>query len=240
MGKVASTALAEAIADQITEPVYHLHFLSKEGIAFADSVYRSNWDSARLPWHVWESKRIRRMLRQGGTEPWKVATVVRDPVSRNVSSFFQTAFLQHRLDVTALSTEQLRTEFLETFDEHDRPLNWLDKEVDAVFGTDLYANDFPQEAGWAVVSSPMADVAVIRYEDLETAAAPAVDALLGVQLPPLGRSNSSSTKQYGDAHRSLVDSLTLPDAYLDMMYESKYAKHFYSDEERAKFRERWI
>ena len=55
----------------------------------------------------------------------------------------------------------------------------------------------------------------------------------------LGHRNRSSALPYGEAHRRFTSRLRIDDAYLERMYGSKLATHFYSDAERARFRARW-
>ena len=237
MGKVASTAIAETIETATDRPVYHLHFLSRDGINFAATTYRDNWGVGGLPWHVFEATHVRRQLQRRGK--WDVITVVRDPVAKNISGFFQIAKLQYHLDPATMTVDELRKHYLETYDEHDRPLNWIDHEIDAVFGADVYAQPFPTEVGWQLVEEERARVAIIRYEDLAQAASPAIKELLGLEVGQLVAANKTTNKAYGANQAALTESLVLPPAYLDMMYESKYATHFYSAEERATMRARW-
>jgi hypothetical protein len=237
MGKVASTAIVKTLEGVTERPVYHLHFLSADGIRFATDTYGGNWGEGGLPWHVFESKHVSRQFKR--TQNWDVITVVRDPVAKNISGFFQIAKLQYHLDPATMTVDSLRQHYLDTYDEHDRPLNWIDHELDAVFGTDTFAEPFPTEVGWQLIEGERARVAIIRYEDLARATAPAIEALLGFRVGELVAANKSSNKAYGDNQTALTDSLVLPPAYLDMMYESKYATHFYSDEERAAMRARW-
>lgn len=237
MGKVASTAVVETLETVTDRPVYHLHFLSRAGIDFASNAYRSNWAEGGLPWHVFESVHVKRLLRR--YPRWDVITIVRDPVAKNISGFFQIAKLQYRLDPATTTVEELQQHYLETYDEHDRPLHWIDHELDGVFGTDVYAEPFPTDAGWQVIESERANVAIIRYEDLAQAATPAIERLLGMNVGQLVKANNTATKTYGANQAALSESMVLPPAYLDMMYGSKYATHFYSPDEIASMRARW-
>jgi hypothetical protein len=239
MGKVASSALAHEIEAVSDAPAYHQHVLSDAGIRFVENVYRQSWDVDRLPIHLWESRRVRRLLRSPAHRPWTVITVTRDPVARNVSAFFQIADLQFGIDPVNTEIDELRTRFLEQFDEHDRPLRWFDEELDGVFDTRTFAEEFPHEQGWTTIESDLARVGVIRYEDLQTATRPLLRRLLEVDVAALGDQNRSSTKKYADAMSGFREGLILPDDYLDWMYNSKYARHFYTDAEREAYRRRW-
>lgn len=53
------------------------------------------------------------------------------------------------------------------------------------------------------------------------------------------RSNVSDNKPYADQYAEFKRRIHVPPALLDRMYESKYARHFYTEEERASFRAQW-
>lgn len=49
----------------------------------------------------------------------------------------------------------------------------------------------------------------------------------------------SSQKPYAQAYKALKQNIRFDDDFLDMMYNSKYAQHFYTAEELEQFRARW-
>ena len=74
--------------------VYQTHFVTREGLDWAEAVYRRGWNPRRGgALHVWQGQWVRRQLEHQPERRWKVITLVRDPVARNLSSFFQVADL---------------------------------------------------------------------------------------------------------------------------------------------------
>ena len=53
------------------------------------------------------------------------------------------------------------------------------------------------------------------------------------------KTNVGSAKVYAPLYKEFKNSIVLPESYVDRMYTSKYMRHFYSEEEIARFREKW-
>lgn len=243
MGKVASQGVSASL-EAVGVHTHQIHFATAAGLAAAEAVYRRRWDATRGgAAHVWRGQWVRRQMDADPSARWQVLTLVRDPVARNLSSFFQIADLKLQVDVRNHRDEdglrRLRQEFLETFDEHDVPATWFDRELRAVTGVDLLDEPFDPARGWQLVHGDRADVLVIRFEDLRRCFSQAVEALLGVPDVELVSTNVSGSKDYGPNYRAVQDAITLPDWYLDQQYGSRYARHFYSQDELTAMRARW-
>jgi len=239
VGKVGSQAVSASI-EAAGLHTAHVHFLSRAGLRRAERVYEARWDPARLPWHIWEGRRTVARLRSG--ERLDIVTVIRDPVARNVSSFFQVADLQYGIDLTALEADdlgELTRLFLETFDEHELPLRWLDDELRAATGVDLYESDFDAERGWSVTESDRARVLVLRTDRLADTFTGAVEAFLGRPGIALLQRNVSADKATGGLYDEFRRLPRLPEAYVDQMYNSRLARHFFADDELADLRRLW-
>lgn len=241
MGKVASQSISKSLTAAGVYN-YQIHFLSREGMRTAEQVYRKNWIAGRGgAKHLWQSQVVSRWLASGTSGRWKVITVVRDPVARNISSYFQIAELEYGIDLSATSAADaagLAERFLEEFHGHDLPLRWLDDELRAVLGVDVLSEPF-SSSGYAVYSGRHADVLLLRFEDLGRVFAPAVSAFLGTPVTMSIAANTSDSKRYGDLYAQTRQRLALPPEYLDRMYDSPYCRHFWSDEELRRMRERW-
>ena len=91
MGKVASTAIVDGLHKSVPEsPVFHVHFLSKHGLCDANIrlrklVKRFNANA----WCLYEGEYVRKYLEEyDRTRKIKVVTLFREPIARNISSFF--------------------------------------------------------------------------------------------------------------------------------------------------------
>ena len=64
-------------------------------------------------------------------------------------------------------------------------------------------------------------------------------AFLGIRKARLLLANTSEQKWYASLLDDFLDEVDIPGSYLDEMYGSEYARHFYRPTELAVFRSRW-
>ena len=184
----------------------------------------------------------------------KVITLVRDPVARKVSSFFQSLHIHYDIDFDDEfksrtlddTVTELNTLFLEKIlpgsgtDQLDTdPTSWFDDQLKAVFDVDVFDTPFPKEDGYCIYEAPKANVLLLRMEDLDRCATVAVKKHLNLDDFELTRANVGEDKEYAALYRKFLDQLKIPASHLDQMYGSRMALHFYSAQELAKFRDRW-
>jgi hypothetical protein len=245
MGKVGSRTVLTSLREAgLGVRIFHVHFLTPESIDREERLHRATWRGDARASHIWKSQHLRRRLADPSDETrWNVITLVRDPVARNVSSFFQIGERALGVDFGAdqgdVSVAELTRRFLEDFDGHDVPLTWFDDELARVFGIDVFARPFPQDQGFDIYENERARVLLLRLENLSACAAPAFHRFLGVEDFRLAKTNVAREKDYAPAYARFVEGAELPVEYLDRMYGSRYARHFYSREDLARFRSRW-
>ena len=122
-------------------------------------------DLVASPVHLGRSDRRGRGDPGTGSKRWDVITLVRDPVARNVSLFFEKLEVPIGYDWferrKQLSDGELLAELGPLFEEHVLdpgglarldvdPLHWFDLEMAPVFGVDIFATPFSPERGWQI------------------------------------------------------------------------------------------
>jgi hypothetical protein len=75
-------------------------------------------------------------------------------------------------------------------------------------------------------------------EDLDGCAPAAMQAFLGLPAFELQRRNVAAGKRYASLYRRFVESVELPAEYVDRLYGSRVARHFYTERELESFRNR--
>jgi len=241
MGKVGSRAVFEALAALPVRPpaLYHFHELC--GLdALEHALVQLGDAPARALEFVREAQAVRASFLAGEPLHWKVVTLVRDPVARNLSSFFYdiTRYVPDFYEREPSSAELLEA-FL-TRPDHDTPLAWFEQQAEPLLALDVYAAPFPRERGYALLHSERVAWLTLRAEDLATRLAPAAHALLGIPDLACAKTNAGHEKPYGAAYQRFLSEARLPAAYLDRMYDSRFARHFYDAGEREGMRRRWI
>jgi hypothetical protein len=170
----------------------------------------------------------------------KVITLVREPVANNVSMFFQLLkrYMGTDFEPADYDTDELIDVFISRY-MHSRPLTWLDAEIRTHFGIDVYSYPFPVEQGYTVITEGRTSLLVLRCELDDERKERAIAGFLGLDGFEIVRSNVRSEKPEGQKYQEFKQRIRIPPALLDRMYDSKYARHFYSEAERDHFRKRW-
>ena len=237
MGKVGSTSVRASFPTTgypFAVQTHHLH-LPRIDTALQWSIDRGLPTRA----HFFHARAVgRRVITRG--RPFKLITLVREPVGRAVSNFFHN--FERFVGVPSATSTHDMAELVEImvanesqFDE-DR---WFQREFEPALGLDLYAHPFPHEAGAQRLSAGAGEVLVLRLETPDEVKEAAIADFLGTDDFRLATANVGESKGYGDAYRRFREEAVLPADFLDRILGSGYATHFYSDDERAEIRTRW-
>jgi len=256
MGKVgSSTVQASLLALGMDRRVYHVHFLNPVRVRQIEQQRRKyfrteRYGRLRRPWlYEFLYEQIMKKERH-----WKLVTLVREPIARNVSTFFENLEVTAKAEAAVYAVRSAYYGFdievalekldplIELFFErlvHERPLRYFDDEIKTVFGIDVFDSEFPKDRGFRIYHGDNADLLLIRLENLDSCANSAFKAFLEIDNLALVNTNVATNKVYAPLYREFKRSICLPQDYVDRMYDSKYTRHFYSEEEIQQFRNRW-
>lgn len=246
MGKVGSSTIVASLRDRAPHlGVFHVHYLTAEGLGDRESFYRNRYATLhRIPQHLIEGRHAHHLMQRRPEHRWKVVTLVRDPVSCNISKFFQTLGVHHP-DLRMEHWEKpgwiddLVRLFL-TRHDHCMALEWLDRELREALQIDVYATPFRHARGYETYKSSAADLLLLRLEDLDGVGPRALADFLGLASSvTLSLANAAEAKPYAPSYRAFRSRLAMEAQYLEEMYASRLARHFYSVEERNAMRRRW-
>lgn len=258
MGKVGSSTVSRSLkAANTGRHIYQAHFLTP-GLIDKYEKKRRNYlgtDREGDLKHIWQYQHLNKQLKRGlNGQRWKIVTLVRDPVARNLSTFFEHIELlpsataqqwklksieyDFEMTITNHNLDELIRLFFERC-EHDNPLTFFDQEFKPVFNIDLFATDFPIAQGYKIYEAQQVDILLIRLENLNRCAAQAFKEFLDIDNLTIKSHNIGSEKDYADIYQMFKDSIVLPPSYIDWMYSSKFTRHFYSPAEIERFRAKW-
>jgi hypothetical protein len=231
MAKSGSTAVAVGVRTAGLSPVFHVHDLDPDFLEEEERQYRWSGRPAR----VWDAQSL---LDRPATieEPWRVVSLVRDPIAQAVSAFFQPGV--RRGYVNPNSTVD---SLLETFDDRLEylPLHWFESHLQPALGIDIYASEFDTDKGYEIISTPKVRLLLLRCEGLGVAPQ-ALAELLGVASPiAVPWANVGVEKEYGALYRPFISAVRPSDAVIERAYSSRLVKRFYSPEEIDGFRTFW-
>ena len=244
MGKVGSTSVQTTLEKlHLPNPIFHIHFLSWNTL---NTLEESSRSLGHYAGHIEAGKYLRAFAdRTWGRVRWKIITLVREPVGREISDLFENLYVFPQLEhlsgddlaqASILHLQGVLADFIET---DDYACKWFDRELKHVFGFDVYTADFDPLKGYAIYSAQHADILLIRLEDLSRCGAQALQTFLGIQSLQMETANVGEQKLNRQVYRQVVKSISFSNAVLEKIYNSRYARHFYSDAEILAFKERW-
>jgi hypothetical protein len=235
MSKTASSAVVRAVRDAVPQPVYKIHLLSPERVGRVEAHYRRTDRDAR-PRHILHAAHLMRHL-PTPEHPWQVITIVREPIGRAASDFFQSGRRLGRLGDVAATTA--RFERFASEDGIPRTIGWFEREMAPSLGIDVYAHPFDSALGYGLIETPAVRLLLLRQESLD-AAPGALGRFLGLPHDVvLDRENVGAGKEYSDLYAAVLRDTRFPPATLDLAYRSRFAQHFYGAAELEAFRSRW-
>jgi hypothetical protein len=235
MAKVGSSSIVEALKARKLL-VFQLHRMNREHLErMRAKRVELGWHLAPPPAHDILGPILRERLVNRGRRV-KVITLVRDPIARNFSSYFEHLdAIWHRENAHAtVPLEELHRGFLERF-PHDEALTWFDDELRPVFGVDVYEHPFPASGHLRI-----GDVLVLKSELDDATKCAAVSEFLGLRDLAFRPANVTASKAKGEPYKRFVSTLRLDSAYVDRMLESRYTRHFYTEVEREEMRRKYL
>jgi hypothetical protein len=144
-----------------------------------------------------------------------VYTLVRDPIARNVSCYFETygeKALKHKL-----SLEAIKCDFRFAIDD-TYPLTWFDDVFFPIIGIDVYKYSYPTGAPLV-----LGKVCIMRTD----------------QMIIEHRAKTEDTRPYGELYKEFLDWVKFDDEYVASMLGSKYVQHFFTESQIQEMVDRW-
>jgi hypothetical protein len=243
--------------------IYHLHWLVPDRLRHEERLHieterklrDTSYRRQSRPRYVWQGQYLSRQVAAlpSTGDKWKVITMIRDPVARNVSAFFENLELfgfDYRSRLQSDSIDAIMPDLERLFREQyvdgsgatrvdSDPLTWFDEELKTVFDVDVFKRAFPVQQGFAIYHAPKAEILMMRLKDLNQHAGAAFKRFLGIETQLQPRDNVAAEKDYAPLYQRFLETFEMPESYLDQMYTSKVSQHFYTDEELERFRSRW-
>jgi hypothetical protein len=210
MGKVASSSIYYSIKNTYKGKVIHFHSFDNKDESFSIKTFYN--------YSVLDK------------QPTKIITLTREPVSRNISAFFQNfETITGKPFADSLYTiDELRTIFLENKKmNHYEPITWFEDNLLKNYNIDIYEKSFPHE-GWQTLKKGNISVLIMKSEIDNGLKESLIKSFLNCEEFILSKHNIGEDKEYAAVYKKFRDSVKLPGEYLDRMLNSKYAQHFYT------------
>lgn len=232
MGKVASSSVSTAII-AAGLPCHDIHSLDAEYLKKSAKEYLDRGQYP--PPHICVSMAHRDRLM---VKPKRCLyiSLVRDPIARNLSAFFQNLHEQKAEIRDETDARRMFAKFQETY-FHSVPLSWLDREFGKQVGIDVYADSFDHAARYCHIKR--SNTVIFRTDCPDETKSAVLSKALGQRIE-VKRENDSNNKEYNEIYSNVKLAATFSAGFVDKMYSSKYARHFWSAAEREVMAAKWL
>ena len=234
MGKVGTTTVHSLIKKQHPQyPIIQVHFMS------------NNWVKNILPnldpeFHnnIPIAEKAYALINEHPRHRVKIITMVREPMVREISDIFQNWRGLLKVDaMSELNFPQLKN-YLDQHD-HNYVLNWFDTEFKSYLDFDIYDYPFDKIKGYSIYKTKKADILVIQTEKMNDCITEAIQKFCGLNVKLTGSTNTIEQKDRKDLYYELAKEYEAPMEKLNLLYNSKLVRHFYTDEAVDTFIKKW-
>ena len=181
-------------------------------------------------------------IKSGGRDDWKVICLVREPLARNVSAFFQSLEKYYPDYRNYKYKEAVLESFLYKYNHHWPDL-WFDLEIMDVFDFDPFSERFPRRQGYQIYEVKHGEILIIRLEDADKVIPEAIEEFLEIKGAEMATANSITRRhngtRIGKIYNEFMETAQFPEGFLNAIYDTRYAKHFYSKKELKNFKRKW-
>ena len=235
MGKVGSTSIVRTLKNHFPySRLYSAHFLSDSWMKRLEEI--QNFINHK---HGLE---LRTVLKKHSNKRLKILTLVREPLAREISNFFENPedFIGQRSPLE-LPTEELLSFFYQKINVClDYTLNWFNTEFEEFMGINIYDHELNKEAGYTLLTFSDCDVAVLQMEQLNQNISAAFKELLNIDIAELDKANQAAQKPYKDVYKQFKLECKFSKEVINKVYDSAFVKHFYSESQIEGYRSYWL
>jgi len=226
MGKVGSSSIVKSI----NKPVIQLHSLLPE----SPSKYffchnRFEMLGFIVNNYMWK-KTVEKTLSYMNSSKERIQVIVgiRNPITRNISAYFQG--VKGNPDFySEFNTLDYKSDYF-MVTNHGASIFWVEHEFEKNIGVDLYAYPNHKERGYIMISSGKYDIFVYKLECLNKLEQPLTVFLKDNDFK-LKYNNVTEIVIEKGHYSEFKKSIKFPKDYLNYILNSKYCKHFYTQEE---------
>ena len=237
MAKVGSLSVYFSLKKRLFKnAIFHIHSLNeieiKKGIqlCFQNKVY----PGSKTPVFLINKKIITQK------RPFKIVCLFRDPLERNISAFFDAFKLYTGTKPNDYNSSSKKLK--EYYDEnlnHEFPLNWFDDQFFDATNINVYDYKFDKEQGYSILKTGAIELLLINSDLNDFIKENLIRDFCNLKSFKLKNRNLSSSKEYALLNSNFKKQTKFSKEYLDLLYHSKYARHFFTEKHIINQKEKW-
>lgn len=232
-GKTGSSSVYFTLKRKLKDySVFHIHYFTYNSILKSKKDHLSS-NRKSLPLHLITSELLLKKINNYKGRV-KIITILRDPISRSVSSFFQNIdFYKNKIEDKNLKIDEKKS--LKIINEKIiyssiEIEDWISNEIYKNFSIDIYRNKFPNKK-FIIINKNEIDFLLLRMEDLNNTFAKSTKLFFDLSEELfLEDYNIGFEKYYSKQYKSIKSKVEINKKDLDIIIASKFIQHFYFNE----------
>jgi len=241
-GKVGSSSVYSTLKNETQNQVFHIHNFSEEGIKKSEIDHLTSNRKSK-PLHLIVSKILRKKL-SNYKGKLLIITIIREPISREISSFFQNTELHkdvlenRKLEIDIDKAQTMLSQELES-DICKSLKEWFDLEIYNNFGIDVFSTSFDYEKKYSISQGKNTSHLLLKMEDLDEVFPKAIQEFLNIDQPiHITSTNIGDKKHYANIYKDIKGNIKLKPQKIDQIVNSDYFQQFYA-QDQTKILKKW-
>lgn len=236
IGKVGSSSLAASLKGG-GRLVVHTHFFHAANLDFWEEYYLSSRGS--VPANIFRSRALSKAL-ETTERDIKIVVPFREPVSREVSSYFQDhEIFSELLDGSHDETMSLLRGIGARLADELPEKRWIELELRQFLGIDAMARHFDPSIGYLLFKDSNRAILIFRLEDLSDIYPRVFSDFLGFEVRPLRKANIGTEKRYATKYERYKTTRVLTDEQAKSIVAQQFFSWLYPDFEEN-FKRKWV
>ena len=220
LGKSGSSSILSTLQRKfLIFNVYQLHFINCEYIRenHSDDFATRNIDKAN------------KFLRKHSKNKTKYISLVREPVSREISSFYQNRQLYFK---NVFPNDFKAINNLIESRGYDLALNWFDYELKKHLNFDVYSQPFDKTKGFSIYKiDSNIELMILRTDYINKIGIVAINKFLNTDIKQMKSVNVGNNKSNSLYQKQMKSEFKLSDANLNKIQNSKFMNHYFTPKE---------
>lgn len=235
MGKVGSTSIYYALKKTFGAQVVFIHRMNQENL----DIYNEPFVKNKIrPHRSALALYVKRKLIDK-QKPVSIVSTVREPISRNISCFFQD-FKTYNFgkNIKDVSVDEAIENFVSNY-PHQLAELWFRKEFTDILGIRLDHVNFDRKEKFVRYEKGNLKLLVFRTDLDNDKKDKYLKLFLGNDTITVGVKNANHQKAYHSFYSEFLEKVKLPKELVDEVYAQDYIRTFFTEEEVEHFRSGW-
>ncbi len=234
MGKVGSTSIYFALKKKFGAKVLFVHRMYTKNINNFNIPFINN----NLPIPRYQMAEFIHANLFNRKEV-KIITLIREPMSRNISQFFQNfRAYNNGKSFEKISVDEAIHNFIHQY-RHEIPENWIHQELLRRLNLQLSELNFCTEKKYSIITKDNFDLLIMRTDLTDTKKEKYLQLFTNTTIK-IHRENTHQQKNYHQYYQDFYNKIVIPESIIHQVFDAPYLVAFFTIQEIQMFKKRWL